>query len=80
MLMNFLKAKVQKYYEKKLSDAQQKLKFHAEIKNQLDLQLKRANEEETSEIREKIQTQVDFMDIWEKNIREINKQFKKLKS
>ena len=78
--MKFLKNKVQKYQEKKLLEANQKLKSHTEIKNQLEEQLKTSNKDQSPEIIKKIEKQKEFIEIWKKNINAINKQLKKLKS
>ena len=78
--MNFLKEKVQKYQEKKLLEAKKKLKFHTEIKNQLERRLKTIDDEKSNEVKKKIEKQDEFIEIWKKNIDSINKQIKKLKS
>jgi hypothetical protein len=78
--LNFLKEKVQKYQEKKLLEAKEKLKFHTEIKNQLERRLKTMDGEKSNEVKKKIEKQDEFIEIWKKNIDSINKQIKKLKS
>ena len=78
--MNFLKEKVQKYQEKKLLEKKKKLKFHTEIKNQLERRLKTIDDEKSNEVKKKIEKQDEFIEIWKKNIDSINKQIKKLKS
>ena len=78
--MNFLKEKVKKYQEKKLSEAKQKLDYYPDLKNHLEKQLQNSNEEESFGIKEKIKKQKEFIEIWSKNIASINKELKKLKS
>lgn len=78
--MNFLKEKVKKYQEKKLSEAKQKLDYYTDLKNHLEKQLQNSNEEESFGIKEKIKKQKEFIEIWSKNIASINKELKKLKS
>jgi hypothetical protein len=78
--LNFLKEKVQKYQEKKLLEAKEKLKFHTEIKNQLERRLKTMDGEKSNEVKKKIEKQDEFIEIWKKNIDSIIKQIKKLKS
>ncbi len=78
--MNFLKDKVRKYQEKKLEEANQKLKYHSEIKNKLEKQLKSEENDQFSEIKKNIEKQKELIKIWEKNIETIKKQIKKLKS
>ena len=78
--MNFLKEKVQKYHEKKLRDAKEKLRLHTEIKNQLERRLKTIESEQSNDVKKKIEKQTEFIEIWKNNIDSINKQIKKLKS
>jgi len=78
--MNFLKEKVKKYQEKKLSEAKQKLDYYTEIKNHLEKQLQNSTEEDSFGIKEKIKKQKEFIEIWSKNVNTINKELKKLKS
>ena len=78
--MNFLKEKVKKYQEKKLSKAKQKLDYYTEIKNHLEKQLQNSTEEDSFGIKEKIKKQKEFIEIWSKNVNTINKELKKLKS
>jgi len=77
--MNFLKEKIQKYNEKKLKDALNKMKFYIDAKKQLEIQLKIATDYESKiELKEKIENHNEFINIWKKNIEVINKQSKKL--
>lgn len=78
--MNFLKEKIKKYQQKKLSEAKQKLDYYSDLKNHLEKQLQNCNEEESFGIKEKIKKQKEFIEIWSKNIESINKELKKLKS
>lgn len=78
--MNFLKEKVQKYQEKKLIEAKEKLKFHSEIKNQLERGLKTVDGEQSKEVKKKIEKQKELIEIWKKNVDSVTKQLKKLKS
>jgi len=80
VILNFLKDKIKKYQEKKLAEAQQKLGYYKKTKNQLELNLQQASEEESAEIKEKISKQNEFIEIWTKNINTINRELKKLKS
>jgi hypothetical protein len=78
--LNFLKEKVQKYQEKKLIEAKEKLKFHSEIKNQLERGLKTVDGEQSKEVKKKIEKQKELIEIWKKNVDSVTKQLKKLKS
>ena len=69
--MNFLKEKVRKYQEKKLKEAYQNLKSYTEIKNQLENNLKSAQPDEIQTLQKDIEKQKNFIQIWEKNIKEI---------
>jgi len=76
--LNFLKEKIQKYNEKKLTDALKEMKFHSDKKKQLETQLKNAkNDESRMEIKERIDNMNKMISIWKKNIEIINKQLKK---
>jgi len=77
--LNFLKGKIKKYNEKKLKDALKKIEFYTDGKRHLEAQLKIAIDDESKmEIKEKIEQNNEFIDIWKKNIEIINKQLKKL--
>ena len=76
--MNFLKEKIKKYQEKKLLEAKDKLKFYTQNKTKLENQLKSLGQEDSSEIQKKIETNQEFIVIWNKNIESINKQLEKL--
>ncbi len=77
--MNFLKGKIKKYNEKKLNDDLKKIEFYTDGKRHLEAQLKIAIDDESKmEIKEKIDQNNEFIDIWKKNIEIINKQLKKL--
>jgi hypothetical protein len=78
--LNFLKEKIQKYHEKKLRDAKEKLRLHTEIKNHLERRLKTIESEQSNDVKKKIEKQTEFIEIWKNNIDSINKQIKKLKS
>jgi len=71
--LNFLKEKFQKYSEKKLKDALKEMKFHSDRKKQLEMQLKRVNNDESKmKIKERIDYQNEIIAIWKKNIEKIN--------
>ena len=76
--MNFLKDKVRKYQEKKLLEAEQKLKFHMETKSKLEKELKKIDEGNVDGLKKEIEKNNNFIKIWKKNIDSINKQIKKL--
>lgn len=76
--MNFLKDKVRKYQEKKLLEAQDKIKFHTKIKNHLEKDLKKYNGGNISNLKTEIKKQDEFIKIWEKNVNSIKNQIKKL--
>jgi len=78
--LNFLKDKVKKYHEKKLAEAKQKLISYHESKNELERQIQNVSKEESYKIKEKIEKQKEFIQIWTKNIDIINKELQKLKS
>ena len=78
--MNFLKGKIQKYREKKLLEAKEKLRFHTNTKNELERDLKTIDGTQSDELKKKIEKQNKFIEIWKKNIDSINDQIKKLKS
>ncbi len=77
--MNFLTEKVQKYHEKKLNDALQKLKFHQELKKQLESEIIKIDDTSKIDLEKKINEQIEIITIWEKNIAKINEQLTKLK-
>lgn len=74
--MNFFKDKVRKYHEKKLLEAEQKVKFHTDIKGNLEKELKKYAD--SAEIKKEIQKQEEFIKIWQKNMNSIKTQLKKL--
>jgi len=76
--LNFISGKLQKYYEKKLTDATHKLKSHKKRKKQLETDLKKSNNDLKLEIQKEIDRQNDFIEIWENNITKINKHLEKL--
>ncbi len=76
--MNFLTQKIQKYHEKKLNDALQKLKLHQKIKKRLKTEQKTADVKSKMIIEEEISKQDEAIDIWEKNIMKIKEQMTKL--
>ncbi|MBA4454347.1 MAG: hypothetical protein ACO2Y5_03425 [Nitrosopumilaceae archaeon] len=76
--MNFLKDKVKKYQEKKLAEAEEKLKFYTLAKTRLEKQLELTNDEEFKRIKKEIEKHREFIDIWKNNVASINKQIKKL--
>lgn len=77
--MNFIKEKIQKYHEKKLKDAQNKLKFHIDVKIKLRKQLNNTNEYKLRiNIKEKIIEQNKLIEIWTKNTNSIKSQLEKL--
>jgi len=78
--LNFLTKKIQKYHEKKLKDALQKLQLHQGRKKHLETVLKTTDNESKIDIEEEIGKQNEFIGIWEKNIEKINEQLKKLQS
>ena len=78
--MNFFKNKVQKYQEKKLLEAKQKVKFHTDLKNRIEEEMKNFGENPSQEIKEELEKQKEFIQIWEKNVTAITKQLKKLNS
>ncbi len=78
--MNFLKEKIQKYHEKKLKDALQKLQLYQDRKKHLETILKTTDNESKIDIEEEIGKQNEFIGIWGKNIEKINEQLKKLQS
>jgi len=78
VILNFLTDKVQKYHEKKLNDALQKLKSHQDKKKYLETELKTANDESKIYIEKEIGEQDEIIDIWKNNITKINEQLTKL--
>ncbi len=80
IVFNFLTEKIQKYFEKKLKDALQKLQLHQDRKKHLETILKTTDNESKINIEEEIVKQNEFIEIWKKNIEKINEQIKKLQS
>ena len=80
IVLNFLTEKIQKYFEKKLKDALQKLQLHQDRKKHLETILKTTDNESKINIEEEIVKQNEFIEIWKKNIEKINEQIKKLQS
>jgi len=75
--LNFLTEKVQKYHEKKLNEAIQKLKLHQKIKKRLETELKIIDDKSAS-IQKEISIQNENIAIWGKNITKIKEQLEKL--
>ena len=75
--MNFLKEKVRKYQEKKLVEAQEKVKIHTEIKKNLKNKLN-FDEGNIDYLKKEIEKQDEFLKIWETNVASIKQQIKKL--
>lgn len=63
--LNFLTEKVQKYHEKKLNEAIQKLKLHQKIKKRLETELKTTDDKSDS-IQKEISIQNENIAIWGK--------------
>ncbi len=75
--MNFLTNQVRKYYEKKLTEATQKLKFHQKTKKHLKTEQK-TTDDKSDGIGKEITIQNELIAIWEKNIIKIKEQIEKL--
>jgi len=76
--LNFLTKRIQKYHEKKLKEALQKLEFHQDRKKYLQTKLKTTDDESKMGIEEEIGKQNNLIEIWKKNTDKINEQLKKL--
>lgn len=72
--MNLLNEKLQKYYRKKLADANNKLKSHQRRNKQLETDLKESN----NELKLEIDRQNDLIGIWKNNIAKINERLEKV--
>ncbi len=67
--MNFLSKKVLQYHQKKLLEAENKLKYHISKKNQL---------EEDNDHSSKITNEEKMIEIWSSNIEKIKNEIKKI--
>jgi len=77
--MNFLKGSIKKYHEKKLEDAIREIVYHTTLKNQMEIELKTENDDDAKiKIKKQIDHRNKLIDIWENNVKKINKQLKKL--
>ena len=63
--MNFLKKRVKQYQEKKLDDALSKIKFHSDMKIQLEHKIVDTNHNQNS-IQKEILSHNKMIKIWEK--------------
>lgn len=74
--MDFLKKRVRQYQEKKLTDALSKVKFHLDMKKQLE---KQSDASENSKAIDKEITYHDKMiTIWKNNAEKIKNEMKKI--
>jgi len=75
--LNFLKKRVKQYQEKKLDDALSKIKFHSDMKIQLEHKIVDTNHDQIS-IQKEILSHNKMIKIWEKNAEKIKREITKI--
>ena len=77
--MDFLKKRVIQYQEKKLDEALSKVKFHSEMKQDIQYRIKKQNiDPNNADIKKEISFHQEMIEIWTKNSKKIQKEIKKL--
>ena len=77
--MDFLK-EVKKYHEKKLNESLIKMRFHLDMKRELEQKMKKINNEKAKKkIQDKIIHHDKMINIWKNNLDKINEQLKKIR-
>ena len=77
--MDFLKKRVKQYQEKKLDEALSKIKFHLDMKKNLEKKIKKSsNDIELTSIKKEISSHEDMIHIWKKNVDKIKKELTKI--
>ena len=78
--MDFLKKRVKQYQEKKLAEALSKIKFHLDMKKNLEQQIQKSNGniDVITTIKKEISSHDEMIDIWRKNTEKIKKELAKI--
>ena len=77
--MEFIKKHVKQYQEKKLGEALSKVKFHLDMKKQLEQKVKKILiDDEKTKARKEIIFHSKMVDIWKNNAEKIKKEMKKI--
>ena len=77
-ILDFLKKRVIQYQRKKLDDALSKIKFHSDMKKQLEQKIKTEILPDHEYIAKEIVFHSNMIRIWENNAEKITKEMKKL--
>jgi len=76
--MKFFKKRIRQYQEKKLDEILSKIKFHQQMKKELEQKIKEmVNDEKTRTIKE-IVDHSKMISIWEKNEEKLKKQMSEM--
>jgi len=77
--LEFIKKHVKQYQEKKLDEALSKVKFHLDMKKQLEQKVKKILiDDEKTKARKEIIFHNKMVDIWKNNAEKIKKEMKKI--
>jgi hypothetical protein len=76
--LDFIKKRVKQYQEKKLNEALSKMKFHIDMKNELENKVEINDDSEKIKIRKEISYHAKMVDIWKNNSEKIKKEMKKI--
>ena len=78
--MEFIKKHVKQYQERKLSEALSKVKFHFDMKKQLEQKIKEMLiDDEKTKARKETIFHSKMIDVWKNNAEKIRKEMKKIK-
>lgn len=72
--MEFFKKRIRQYQEKKLDQILSKIKFHQNMKNQLEQKAKGLTDGTTNKIREEISFNEKMIEIWQRNEEKLRRQ------
>ena len=77
--MDFLKKRVKQYQEKKLDEALSKIKFHIDMKKNLEKKIEKMdNDIRLASIKKEISSHEDMIHIWGENVDKIKKELTKI--
>lgn len=77
--MDFIKKRVLHYHEKKLDETISKIKFHSDMKRDIEQKIKKEKINPSDpEIKKEISFHKEMIDIWTKNRDKIKREIKKI--
>ena len=77
--MDFIKKRVLQYQEKKLDEALSKIKFHSEMKKDIEEKIqKKVIDASNSQIKKELSFHQEMIDIWTQNTNKIKKEIQKI--